>query len=115
MGSLITRECHLRTPGCRRYNFCGPNTRLDRRMTPNGTVRDWSQPINRVDAICMRHDIAYKNADEGQGTRLQADEDMLRELEELDDSDLSCDELMAKCLVRCAIGLLYRLRKLFTR
>ena len=61
----------------------------------------------------MRHDIAYRDADEGRGTRLEADAAMLRELNDLDDADLSCDEMMAKCFVQFAIGLLYRLRKLF--
>ena len=88
MGSVLSKEFHLRTITGRRYNFCGPNTRLSRRMTPNGTVRDGSEPINRIDEISMRHDIAYRNADEGRGTRLQADADMLRELDELDDEDL---------------------------
>jgi hypothetical protein len=60
----------------------------------------------------MRHDLAYKEADEGRGTRLEADEAMLRELEQLD--DLSCNELMAKCLMRCIIGLLYCFRKLMS-
>jgi hypothetical protein len=66
----------------------------------------------------MRRDLTYKDADEGRGTRLEADEAMLRELEQLKDSDLSCDELMglmAKYFTRYVIGLLYRLRKLLAR
>jgi hypothetical protein len=114
MGSLPSREIHLRTLTGRRYNYCGPNTRLQRRMTLNGTIRDGSEPINRIDEISMRHDLAYKDADEGRGTRLEADEAMLRELEQLDDADLSCDELMAKCFTRCIIGLLYCFRKLMS-
>jgi hypothetical protein len=43
----------------------------------------------------MRHDIAYRNADEGRGTRREADETMLRELNELNDGDLTCNELLA--------------------
>jgi hypothetical protein len=70
MGS---REIHLRTLAGRRYNYCGPNTRLQRRMTLNGTIRDGSEPINRVDEISMRHDFAYEDADEGRGTRLEAE------------------------------------------
>ena len=30
-------------------NFTGPGTKLDRRLNPDGTPRDWSKPINRVD------------------------------------------------------------------
>jgi hypothetical protein len=107
MGSLPSRKIHLRTLTGRRYNYCGPNTRLQRRMTLNRTIRDESEPINRIDEISMRHDLDYKDADEGRGTRLEADEAMLRELEQIDDADLSCDELMAKCFTRCIIGLLY--------
>jgi hypothetical protein len=112
MGSLSSREIHLRTLTGRRYNYCGPNTRLQRRMTLNGTIRDGSEPINRIDEISMQHDLAYKEADERRGTRLEADEGMLRELEQLDDVDLSW--LMAKCFTRCIIGLLYCFRKLMS-
>jgi hypothetical protein len=115
MGSLPSREIHLRTLASRRYNYYGPNTRLQRRMTLNGTIRDGSEPINRIDDISMRHDLTYKDADDGCGTRLEADEAMLRELEQLDNADLSCDELMATCFTHCIIGLLYRLRKLLAR
>jgi hypothetical protein len=83
-------------------------------MTLNGTTRDGSEPINRIDEISMRHDLAYKEVDEGCSTQLEADEAMLRELEQLDDDDLSCDELVAKCLTRCIIGLLYCFRKLMS-
>ena len=60
----------------------------------------------------MRHDIAYRNADEGRGTRCEADETMLRELNELNNGDLTWSELFAKCFTRCVIGVLYRMRKL---
>ena len=93
-------EFHLRSPSFRRYNFCGPNTRLNERLNPDGTPKDWSQPINRVDEICMRHDIAYRNGD-----RCEADETMLRELNELDNRDLSCSELLAKYCALFAIGI----------
>jgi hypothetical protein len=47
-------------------------------MTVNGTIRNGSEPNNRIDEIHMRHDLDYKDADEGRGTRLEADEAMLR-------------------------------------
>jgi hypothetical protein len=104
------RELHMRTISGRRYNFCGPNTHLDDRLNSDGSPKNWSKPINKVDAICMRHDIAYES-----GNRLQADENMLRELNELDNRDLTCNELVAKYFTRCVIGTLYRLRKLIKR
>jgi hypothetical protein len=90
MGSILTREYHLRTLNFRRYNFCGPNTRLNNRLNPDRTPKNWSKPINRVDEICMRHDLGYRN-----GSRREADEAMLRELNELENSDLTCNELLA--------------------
>jgi hypothetical protein len=105
------RELHMRTISGRRYNFCGPNTHLNNRLNSDGSPKNWSKPINKVDAICMRHDIAYES-----GNRLQADENMLRELNELDNRDLTCNELVAKYFTRCVIaGTPYRLRKLIKR
>jgi hypothetical protein len=48
----------------------------------------------------MRHDIAFRNGD-----RCEADETMLRELNELDNRDLSCSELLAKYCALFAIGI----------
>jgi hypothetical protein len=54
----------------------------------------------------MRHDLGYRN-----GSRREADEAMLRELNELENSDLTCNELLAKYFTRCVVGILYRLRR----
>jgi len=42
--SNLPFELHL--PG---HNFTGPGNKLDRRLNPDGTPRDWSKPINRVE------------------------------------------------------------------
>ena len=60
-----------------------PNTNLNIRLNPDETPKDWSKPINKVDAVCMRHDIEYKHADEGLTTRHEADKKMLDELNSL--------------------------------
>jgi hypothetical protein len=78
------RELHMRTISGRRYNFCDPNTHLDDRLNSDGSPKNWSKPINKVGPICMRHDIAYES-----GNRLQVDENLLRELNELDNRDLT--------------------------
>jgi hypothetical protein len=106
MGSLLTREYHLRTLNFRKYNFCGPNTRLNRLTEPRSDAEKLVETINRVDEICMRHDLGYRN-----GSRREADEAMLRELNELENSDLTCNELLAKYFTRCVIGILYRLHR----
>ena len=38
------------------HNFTGPGTKLDRRLNPDATPRDWSKPINRVDEAAYHHD-----------------------------------------------------------
>ena len=98
---MSSKEFHLRG-----YNFCGPNTRLNERLNPNGTPRKWSTPINKIDEICMRHDIGYRN-----GSRREADETMLRELRDLENKDLTWSELFVKYFVMCVIGVIYRIRK----
>ena len=47
-------EMHL--PG---HNFTGPGTRLYKRMNPDGTPKEWSIPINRVDNAAYHHDLCY--------------------------------------------------------
>ena len=74
------------------YSFCGPSTKLNQRLNPDGTAKDWSQPISKVDGICMNHDKAYAAADQGIGTRHEADKTMLNELKDLDNKELSWNE-----------------------
>ena len=53
-------EIHMRTPTMKKYNYCGPGTKLEERLTSNDPkIRD---PINNLDAICQKHDIAYNEA-----------------------------------------------------
>jgi hypothetical protein len=53
------RELHPRTISFRRYNFCGPDTDLDNRLNSDGSPKNWSKSINKVDEISMRQEIAY--------------------------------------------------------
>ena len=53
-------ELHMRTPTMKKYNYCGPGTRLEERLSSNDPkIRD---PINNLDSICQKHDIAYHGA-----------------------------------------------------
>ena len=59
-------EMHL--PG---HSFTGPGTRLDLRLNPDGSFKDWSKPIDRVDNAAYHHDLAYaKHSDTLAGTKL---------------------------------------------
>jgi len=54
-------EYHL--PG---YNFCGPGTKLEKRLSRG------DKPINALDAACLVHDIAYADTKD-KDTRISAD------------------------------------------
>ena len=41
------------------YSFCGPGTNLDKRLDEADNPKPWSKPKNRVDEVCMKHDIDY--------------------------------------------------------
>ena len=50
-------ELHLITPTGEKYNYCGPGTKLEERL--NSGDPKYRDPINKLDAICQQHDIAY--------------------------------------------------------
>ena len=49
-------EFHLRTWKGKKYNYCGPNTRLEERVARG------DEGINRPHQVCKQHDIDYSNA-----------------------------------------------------
>ena len=67
-------EMHL--PG---HSFTGPGTKLDLRLNPDSTPKDWSKPINRVDKAAYHHDLAYNNYSDTSNRNI-ADRTMLNEL-----------------------------------
>ncbi|ESP04436.1 hypothetical protein LOTGIDRAFT_170829 [Lottia gigantea] len=69
-------EKHL--PG---HNYTGPDMRLDRRLDENDNPKPAEEPVNRVDAAALKHDILYRNKDVT--FRHQADKHMIDELENI--------------------------------
>ncbi|ESP01029.1 hypothetical protein LOTGIDRAFT_172863 [Lottia gigantea] len=69
-------EKHL--PG---HNYTGPGTRLDLRLDENDNPKPGEEPVNRVDAAALKHDILYRNKDIT--FRHQADKQMIDELENI--------------------------------
>lgn len=57
----------------------------------------------------MHHDYNYKQADEGKGTRAEADEKMIEELNQLKNNELTFNEKMAKYFTKGVIGLKHKL------
>ena len=73
-------ELHMRTPTMKKYNYCGPGTKLEERLASNDPkVRD---PINNLDSICQRHDIAYSKA-KNLKDKHKADDVMLDEISKI--------------------------------
>ena len=90
-------EMHL--PG---HNFTGRGTKLNQRLNPDMTPKEWSKPINRVDKAAYHHDICYvKN----KGTKIRnekCDPEMLEELDGISNPTLR--ERMERGVVSKIIG-----------
>ena len=69
-------EKHL--PG---YNYAGPCTSLDIRLDENDNPKPGEEPINKVDAAALKHDIAYRAEDIR--SRQKADIDLIQDLNEI--------------------------------
>ena len=46
------------------HNFTGPGTKLYKRLNSDGTPKEWSMPINRVDNTAYHRDLCYSKHDE---------------------------------------------------
>jgi len=75
----------LNLPG---HNFTGPGTKLDRRLNPDGTPRDWSKPINRVDEAAYLHDLCYAKNQHTRTRNKICDREMQRELAQITNPSL---------------------------
>ena len=95
--SKLPFEMHL--PG---HNFTGPGTRLDRRLNPYGTPKEWSIPINRVDSAALHHDLCYANHPDRKSRNEVCDKEMLRELDRITNPTLR--ERVDKGIVRNIIN-----------
>jgi len=104
-------EFRLRTPSLRKqYTYCGPGTNLESRLTHNDEPRHFSRPINKIDEICLLHDIDYKRARKDDGTVRKADKLMLKRLREIGQQDLTFQEKHGRFVCRFFISLKYALR-----
>ena len=78
LNSLVNKlpfEMHL--PG---HNFTGPGTKLYKRLNPDGTPKEWSISINRVDNAAYHHDLCYSKNDDTKTRNEVCDKTMLGKL-----------------------------------
>ena len=91
----------------KRYNFCGPGTKLEKRLNPDGTPKDWSKPINKLDEGCMAHDKTYTSKDPK--TRDEGDVKLKKVAEEvLKDSTSGLSDRLNSRIVAKAMDLIHR-------
>ena len=69
--------CDMHLPG---HNFTGPGTKLYKRLNSDGTPKEWSIPINRVDNAAYHHDLCYSKHDYTKTRNKVCDKTMLGEL-----------------------------------
>lgn len=89
---IIPGEKHL--PG---MQYCGPGTNLKKRLNADGTPKPEYMPVDRVDRIALKHDLAYQNYDDLKN-RNDADAIMLFEMRNID---------RPTCRERCEICIVY--------
>ena len=78
LNSLVNKlpfQMHL--PG---HNFTGPRSKLYKRLNSDGTPKEWSIPINRVDNAAYHHDLCYSKHDDTITRNEVCDKTMLGEL-----------------------------------
>ena len=81
--SKLPFEMHL--PG---HNFTGPGTKLYKRLNSDGTQKEWSIPISRVDNAAYHHDLRYSKYDDTKSRNEVYDKTMLGELNGIVNSTL---------------------------
>ena len=62
------------------YNFAGPGTKLNKRLKPDMTPKEWSKLINRVDKAAYHHDICNLKNNDTATRNAVCDKNMLKEL-----------------------------------
>ena len=62
------------------HNFTGPGTKLYKRLNPDGTPKEWSIAINRVDNTAYHHDLCHSKHDDTKTRNKVCDKTMLGEL-----------------------------------
>ena len=62
------------------HNYTSPGTKLYKRLNPDGTLKEWGIPINRVDNTTYHHDLCYSKYDDANTGNEVSDKTMLCDL-----------------------------------
>jgi hypothetical protein len=99
-GQMFKEEMHLAG-----LAFAGPGTRLDLRLNDDGTPKQWSMPVDRVDLAAYHHDLAYATRSDT-ANRNVADRAMLNELDSI--SDPTTREQIERAIIKPIISMKQR-------
>jgi hypothetical protein len=88
---ILPGEKHI--PGMR---YCGPGTRLDKKLTDDGTPKPGCEPVDRVDEAALKHDLAYSRYSDLRHRNI-ADKEMIKDL--LNIEQATCRERCERCIV----------------
>ena len=84
------------------HNFTGPGTKLNKRLNSDGTPKEWSMPINRVDNAAYHHDLCYSKHDDTKTRNEVSDKTMLDELSGI------CNPTLRERIDKSMVGKLMR-------
>ena len=105
----------LHFPG---HNFTGPGTKLGRRLNADGTPKEWSKPVNRVDRAAYYHDLCYAKHPDTKTRNKICDREMQKELGQITDPsprerlDRGLVSNLIKAKVKLGLGLKKARKKL---
>jgi hypothetical protein len=91
-------EGEMHIPG---MNWSGPGTRLDLRLNDDGTPKQWSMPVDRVDLAAYHHNMSYA-AHSDTANRNVADRATLNELDSI--SDPTARERIERAVIKPIIS-----------
>ena len=84
------------------HNFTGPGTKLNKRLKPDLTPKEWSKPVNCVDKAAYNHDVCYLKNNDTATRNAVCDKNMLKELKGIYNPTIK--EKMERGLVSSLIG-----------
>ena len=91
-------EFHLPT-----MHFCGPGTDLNRRLESDGvTPKKDSEPVDRIDAAALKHDIYYSKHRDAR-SRIEGDKQMIDEVRNIENP--TCQEAFERVIVVAALSI----------
>jgi len=95
------------------HNFTGPGTRLDKRLNPDLTPKNWSNPINRVDTAAYHHDVCYAKKYNRKTRNEICDKQMIQQLDGINKPSLRerLDRSIVRNLINAKVNLGLRLKK----